>query len=213
MKVRNMMRIDLYKVIFISGPMRSGKSKVLIDLINMAKQLDYGYLIYKPDKDTRDGYFVKSRYYNEVIEAKPYITNNTLNRINFYNDLIDLKKDNILNPVAVFFDEVHFLNINEVKFIVDSCKSVGITLIMSGLETSFTGEFFESSLWLKENASDYEFIFGECDFCGNKNAIFNLRVIDGVLVEDGPEFMPGDDIYKVSCYNCRNYLKSKINCK
>lgn len=197
----------LFKIYFISGSMKGGKSRALIDLINSAREYKFNYLVYKPIDDTRDGLYIKSRDYKESIPAKPWYAKSD-NRLNeFTVNIMQLKNMSIFFPCAVFFDEIHFLPLEDMKFIVETCKKYGIPLYMSGLETSFDLTYFESGKWLKENCTDYIFYNGNCDFCGKPKAIYNPRVVNGKMLKDGPSLLPGDDIYKVCCENCIDSIK------
>lgn len=190
---------------FISGSMFGKKSRILIDRIMDAHIQSKIYTVYKPTNDTRDNLFVKSRNYNRQISALPWDVESKYQQLKFEMHISVLFNKNIYKNHdlgGVFFDEAHFLPLDDMKFIIDTCKKYDIPLIMSGLEKSFKLNYFPSTEYLLTKADKYRFHHGDCNFCGNNKAVYNLLFKDGKIVKDGNEIQPGDEEYKVACENC-----------
>lgn len=185
-------------VTFISGSMFGRKSAVLIDAIEQVEELEENYIACKPIIDTRDGLFIRSRDYGRTVEALPWNHNSWLNRQYFYLNLINLKKVN-----NVFFDEAHFLSLEDMIYVVNTCKNRGINLFMSGLETDFRREYFPATKWLKDNSDVYMFFHGICNGCEKRNALYNvLYNSQGERVTTGDSIQVGSSEYKVLCEDC-----------
>lgn len=190
---------------FISGSMLGGKSEALIHAITAAKLLGMKVLAYKSTKDTRDGLLIKSRALKDVIPALAWNEEDS-NRFDIFNITTDYMNSGMgfIKPKAVFFDEAHFLSVNDMKFIVNACKRKNIPLYMSGLLTDFKQDEFPSTKWLKENCTDFLFFNGRCHCCNKEEAVHNVRLDrDGKLIKEGEVFVAGDtELYNVLCPDC-----------
>lgn len=190
-------------IMFISGSMFGQKSKMLIDLIMTSKKDNMTkYLVFKPTKDTRDGLYVQSRVYDTVIPALAWDQNYEDMKTIFNYTIAGLALTNPDEDKIIYFDETHFLSLDDIKFIVKTCEKYNVDLCLSGLETNFKLEYFESSKWLKEYVSSYVFFNGKCNGCGSHNAIYNLLFNNNQRVTEGSEIQPGDEEYKVFCSSC-----------
>lgn len=195
-------------VMLISGSMFAKKSKMLMDLIEIThKDNMTKYLVFKPTKDTRDGLYVQSRVYDKVIPALAWDQKYEEMPTIFSYVIAGLSLTNPDEDKYVFFDEVHFLSKHDVEFIVYTCKKYNVNLIMAGLETTFKQEYFESVKWLKEIADSYVFFHGNCNGCGQENAVYNVLYDDnGNIIKEGDNIRPGNEEYKVYCENCMKTL-------
>jgi thymidine kinase len=106
----------------------------------------------------------------------------------------------------LFFDEIHFLSKNDLQFIVDTCKKYDVNFYGAGLETTFKLTPFESTEWFKDNCDSYVFFNGDCNGCGENNAVYNILFKKGKRVVDGEEIQPGDKEYRVYCQKCLESL-------
>lgn len=177
------------------------KSKHLINMINQAKDAKARYLVYKPTNDTRDGLFVKSRDLEQSIPARAWDINDENRFDNFKEKLIKMK--NTFKLKAVFIDEVHFIPVEDMKFIYRQCRQYGYLLVVSGLITDFRQDKFPSSILLEEVADHELFFHGTCNSCNRDNAIYNILYDNGGnRVLEGDSIQPGDQEYKVLCEEC-----------
>lgn len=190
------------KVLFISGSMFGGKSKMLLDLINIVhKDNKSKYLVFKPTKDSRDELYVKSRVYNQTVQTLAWDQNYSEMKTIFDYTVAGFSITNPDDERFIFFDEVHFLSLEEIKYITKICKKYNCKLVVAGLETTFMLDYFETSKWLKDKYGSV-FYHGVCNNCGEENAVFNILYRDGSVVKNGNVIQPGNTEYKVSCHEC-----------
>ena len=84
-------------------------------------------------------------------------------------------------------------------------------VICYGLRTDFRTKLFPGSQRLLELADSIEEVKVTCQYC-QKKAVFNLRMVDGVGVVDGPQVMLGaEESYAPVCWGC--YQKRTANAK
>ena len=100
----------------IVGPMKSGKTRYIID--NYYEKRDL-VEIYKPSIDKRDIGIIRSRAYDDKIMNCTQICN-----------LSEIKPQKSI----IIIDEFQFFNAEELKDFVLKCKQEPIELIMSGLD-------------------------------------------------------------------------------
>lgn len=188
---------------FISGSMFGAKSKMLMDMIEIShKDNMTKYLVFKPTKDTRDGLYVKSRVYDRFVKA--FAWDQSYEDMHAIFDYI-IGGFALTNPDEtknVFFDEIHFLSKYDLQFILETCKKYNVNFYGAGLETTFKLTPFESTEWFKNNTESYVFFHGDCNGCGEKNAVWNILFNNGEVVKGGADIQPGDKEYKVFCNSC-----------
>jgi thymidine kinase len=193
--------------LFISGSMFASKSKMLMDFIEVAhKDNMMKYLVFKPTRDTRDGLYIQSRVYQRVVPALAWDQNYEDMQAIFSYTVAGFALTNPDEFKFIFIDEVHFMSQYDVEFIAYTCKKYGVSVVFAGLETSFKQEYFESTKWLKDNFTTI-FLNGNCNGCGEKNAVYNvLYDQDGNVVKEGQDIQPGNEEYKVFCEKCMKEL-------
>lgn len=191
---------------FITGPMRSGKSSLLIDLIENNKEI---IIPLKPKVDTRDGSFIKSRD-GRSIQAKAWLNNNELIKDVFLL-LIMKYQENIPNKqITVFIDEAHFLDIESVKFFIEKSEELDFDLVMCGLKWSFLVEKFDVYNILLGAADTFIEVKAQCELCYHKNSSeYNILYSGDVPQFSGDAIQPGDVDYKAVCPDCKDYLISE----
>ena len=131
----------------IVGPMKSGKSKYLIDCFAGNKTVE----AYKPSIDTRNQDFIVSRaYVDKQIPCKQVSS--------LYN----------INPTQpiVLVDEFQFFNIEELKDFVLKCKQRHHKLIMAGLDLLADGSEWSAYTELKPMANKITKLRAKCSVCG-----------------------------------------------
>lgn len=175
---------------FCFGVMGSGKSaRMLMELYAYDKKHALSFVI-KPRIDTRTE-LIASR----VLHMNPRKADLIVDP----GDTIDIAA--IMTCAKfVFVDEAQFLS----RAQVDSLwlLSMDIPVVCFGLRTDFQGHMFEGSQRLMEVCDELEQIKGICDFC-DRPATWNLRLVNGTPVFDGPQVQIGaDESYAPCCKHC-----------
>lgn len=185
-------------VTFITGTMFSQKSRMLIDIINMAHEhKKIKYLVFKPTKDTRDGLYVKSRVYEQTVKALAWDQDYSEMKNIFEYTVMGLSLTNPDERKIIFIDEVHFLSKDDVEFIYETCKKYNVDLVLAGLETSFKFEQFESSKFINTVCDAKFFLYGKCYYTGKDEAEYNVLMENGKPIFDGSPLRPGNEEYIV----------------
>lgn len=168
----------------ITGPMKSGKSKKIIDIINSSNN----YLAFKPKLDSRDLNYIKSRNGNKVDSIF----------INNFKDIYEyLNKD--LN--CIFIDEVQFLNdVENIKTLITILYSLNIDLIVSGLDLDSDFNPFKTTSILMTYATNIIKLSSICENCNSNNSY-----ISKCIINKNNQILTGDNIYKAYCLDC--YLR------
>ena len=188
------------KLYFKYGAMGSSKTaQALITKLNYEERGMRVWLI-KPEIETRDGEFVRSRI---GLEAKAELIEKGAD----IKALFEAKKE---TPDVIIADECQFFEktqIDELRAIVDE-KSTPV--LAFGLRTDFRTELFEGSKRLFELADSISEIKTICE-CGRK-ATVNARVDENgsVLTEGDQVFLGGNESYTALCHRC---YKERINGK
>lgn len=138
---------NLTKINLTLGGMRSGKSKLMFDLIESLQ--DKSILIL--NGDGRD--FVKTRYNHKKLK-----TNN-------FNELKDITH----HYDYILLDEFHFLKNHELEdFLLDSIK-LSNNIFIYGLEYNWQGESFIRGTILDNNFIEINRLWYLCECCKTKN--------------------------------------------
>lgn len=188
------------------GPMKSGKSKGLIEYIEHLKRQRLKYVAYKPVLDTRDGNFIKSRDDLKPVQAKLFNNGKEL----YYSiaNILELEKVDPKNKLhTVVIDEIMLCD--ELIFgVFDLLRENKIHLIAAGLYYNSFNQPFKlqiynkshvHSLTMAELAAEFDNIIeftANCDQCGDR-AEFTKR-----LVDIDTEVLVGDDFYEARCKEC-----------
>lgn len=185
---------------FISGPMKSGKSKMLLERIFDKENQKQTYMVIKPAFDTRDGHYVKSRA--TVLTHKAIMV----------NDENDEQVINLIFSLSLydhlFIDEVQFFSTTFIKELLDS----GINITASGLMFDYKGNVFPSSGLLLKHADTFHSLDGTCDHCGSIGRDDVLIDTDtNELITEGGSFLVEDKNnryqYKTLCIDCLNEVE------
>ena len=176
-----------------------GASKSL-DLI----RAEYNYrergletIVFTPATDTRSDGKIKSRIGLSVDAIVVKKTDSIF-------EITRNKLSNGHNIRAVFVDEVHFLQANQIDQLGMIADTFGISVLSYGLRTDFRSKLFPASKRLLEIADEIEEIKAMCE-CGKK-AICNARFINGEPTKTGEQIFVGDQEYKSFCRGCYNNL-------
>lgn len=183
---------------FFTGLMGSGKSKKMIEMIDYFGQKDNLPLAVSFEKKAGERTFIESRN-GDSIEGF-CLSENGEGNISFLDTL--LERTSINN---IYIDEIQFLSRKALKELLNYLKNKDVNLFLYGLETTFTGSYFESSEYLINNLkkSQIHFIVMNCqtDDCYSK-ADYNGRIVDGKVAREGAIFVSEKSKYLALCEKC-----------
>ena len=168
-------------LVFWYAAMNTGKSAKLLQYAHGYQQQGKSVLLFTTKLENRfgEGQIVS----RTGIRKDAYCYHDAFDFYDFFQ-----KHD---KPIAaIFVDEAQFLSKEQVRqlaAIVDTC---GLDVHCYGLRSDFQGNLFEGSKYLLAWADNLFSIPGVC-FCGAPCSM-HLRVIDGVVVDDGPQVLIGD---------------------
>ena len=179
------------KLYFRFGTVGSAKTLNLLAVTHNYQSQNKRVFLIKPKLDVRFGL--------EDVTSRAGLTKKA-------DMLID--EDTILHHQAfqdvdcVLVDEAQFLS----KAVIDQFRYIAtvlnIPVICYGLRTDFRGNLFEGTRRLMELADTLEEIKTTCAYC-NKKAIFNLKLVDGLLSVAGPTIELGtEEKYLPTCSAC-----------
>jgi thymidine kinase len=111
-------------------------------------------------------------------------------------------------PHTIICDEVQFYAPGQIDYLAELADNA-VDILAFGLMTDFRSELFPGSKRLIELGAKLERIQTESRcWCGHA-AMFNARVIDGVVVYEGPQVLVGDIGGKVGyLVLCRRHYRS-----
>ena len=175
-------------VTFITGTMKAGKSKRLIESIRKTYCQDI--TVFKPNCDERDGLKVKSRATPLYYEAEPF----EVRRIEPVGN-----KDGF-----IFIDEFQFIDHEMLEqFIIINRHVSNITL--AGLTHNYKGEEFKTTRLIREYGDTVTNLRIPCDRCNSKLANHNVLLLNGKRIVDGEVekvFCDENYSYDVWCDSC-----------
>lgn len=177
------------KLYFRYGTMDSAKSMNLLAVAHNYRKQGKRVLLLKPKLDDRFGTLtIASRSGLEADADVLVEQGHEFERADFEG--ID----------CVLVDEAQFLSPSVVDQLRTATIDPGVPVICYGLRTDFQTKLFPGSKRLLELADRIEEVKVTCQFC-QKKATFNLRLVDGKAVVDGPQIQLGaDEQYVPVCW-------------
>ncbi len=181
------------KLVVITGPMFSGKTSRLIELLERERFAGRSVVLYKPNIDDRYGKAKVTTHRGIDFDAK--IVGTDKNSVNEISEKV--KEFNVVGiDEAQFWDEDSMLP-EALNSIADSKKIVYV----STLNKDYRGEPFVISEKLLALADEIYSLTAVCTKCG-ENAVFSQRIRDGAS-ESGPRIViGGKEAYQPRCRNC-----------
>lgn len=179
------------KLYFRYGTMGSAKTLNLLAVAHSYQLQNKKVLVLKPQLDNRFSQdFVRSRSGLEK-PADILVTEGTR---------LDPK---ILKPLScILVDEAQFLHPSFIDHLRDVSRDFNIPVICYGLRTDFRTQLFPGSKRLLELSDAIEEIKNTCHYC-NRKSIFNMRLINGKGVLEGPQILLGaEETYLSVCSTC-----------
>lgn len=152
----------------VCGPMFSGKSEELLRKLKRLEFANIEFLIFKPSLDSRSIKFIMSRNgaKRTAIEiSDPYEIYEYIEKSNF-------------SPRVIAIDEVQFLDTKKTLDVVNTLKTLGYIIYVSGLDSDFRNIPFETTSLLMANAEKVTKLSAICSICGAPGTC-TQRIIDG----------------------------------
>lgn len=113
-----------------------------------------------------------------------------------------LDKDALRSLSCILVDEAQFLNPSFIDHLRDISRDMNIPVICYGLRTDFRTQLFPGSKRLLELSDSIEEIKNTCNYC-NRKSIFNMRLVNGKGVLEGPQILLGaEETYLSVCPVC-----------
>lgn len=171
------------KLTFRYATMKSGKSAEAIQIVNNYLYGNKIGCILVPSVDTDAAGSIKTRFGGGVeVKAKTFTP-----RTNIHKYVKSLLKEQRIDFIVI--DEANFLTPEQVDQLGDIVDYEEINVLAYGLTTKFDGTLFDGSKRLMEIADYIEPItVRSICHCGKK-AIFNARIVDGVIVKEGKDIV------------------------
>lgn len=180
---------------FTTGFMSSGKSKTLIEKFNKDESVCIAFAA-KLDSETGSLGKIESRNGQSVF-ALNLNSSNPQEVTKLVKNLLDVP-----DLETVYIDEVQFLDKVTVSTILNYAIQNNTDIHFFGLDTTFTGELFESSRFLLENLNEekIERISMKCQHenC-EEDAAYNARIVDGKVAREGETFVSSKSKYLAFC--------------
>lgn len=210
------------------GPMKSGKSRYLVQQAQVLKEQSISFLAFKPVQDTRDGSFIRSRDV-QCQDVQALGVSNSRELLDLVNqalaapqtlsqsfpnctaEAISLKQSFLSGkPLrACLIDEVFLLD-GEIVAAIGNLLQQGISVYLSGLDRDFRGEYFPLRHFEKHGLTMQDLIAtckevialeADCECCGQA-ASLTQRLINGQPAPyDSPTVLIGDEEYEPRCQN------------
>lgn len=179
------------KLYFRYGTVSSAKTMNLLAVAHNYRKQKKKILVMKPKIDTRYG--------KDVVQSRSGLHTDADMLL---DDQTELDIQNYSGYHCILVDEAQFLSAQTIEKLRSISIEQNIPIICYGLRTDFKTRLFEGSRRLMEIADSVEEIKTTCGFC-NRKAVFNLKSIDGVYVQTGPQIQLGkDETYTPSCAGC-----------
>jgi thymidine kinase len=191
-----MKNISMGKLILITGPMFSGKTSRLIELLEREILAGRNTLLFKPEIDKRyDTTFVTTHKGMRL----PAIVLNTDN--DGVKKMYELSK----NVDVIGIDEAQFWNHDSIlPEIADRIASEDKIVYVAALNKNHTGTPFKTSMEIIARADQVYSLTAVCAKCG-EDATFTQRVMNGKEVFGEQIKIGGVESYEPRCRKCFVY--------
>jgi thymidine kinase len=187
------------KIIGIQGPMRGGKSDILINEVNKSIISDAKTLVLKPSIDTRQTNVSSRRKTN--IQALS--VDNILDR-----ELIEKCINNSIDVIAI--DEAHF--IENIHVFCELMANLGKIIYVAFIDGSYNQNQFPNIgrlIPLLDESRYYDAICANCPYGKLRNARFTILCNIGNANNIENEIQVGDSQYMSVCRKCLNSHRLK----
>ncbi len=202
-----MKNIIMGKLIVITGPMFSGKTSRLIELLEREMLAGRNTMLFKPEIDKR--YDNNSVTTHKGIKLPAIVVNMDNNGV---NKIYESSK----NADAIGIDEAQFWNHNSIlPDIADKIAGENKMVYIAALNKNHFGIPFKTSMEIMARADQIYSLTAVCAKCG-EDATFTQRIINGKETFGEAIKIGGKESYEPRCRNCFVYpdkseLKKLIN--
>jgi thymidine kinase len=180
---------------FRYGTVNSAKTMNLLAVAHNYRAQNKKVLLIKPRLDDRFGATVIRSRSGLSIEADVLIDESS-----------HLDEEMLVGCQCLLVDEAQFLTADFIDELRMIATLNNIPIICYGLRSDFRTHLFPGAKRLMEVADSIEEIKTICYYC-NRKAIFNLKLVGGVVVTSGPVVdLGGEEKYVPVCSSCY-YLK------
>jgi thymidine kinase len=177
------------RVVVITGPMFSGKTRALLDDVLREEESGARVLVFKPRLDHRAATGVVRSHDGASHPAFELDTASDLPALAAGADL-----------VAV--DEIQFLG-PDLGRAVAAVAEAGSRVIAAGLDRDFRGEPFENVEQAAADADEVKRLTAVCSRCGRAAGLTQRLLLDAPAPLDGPVFLVGGaETYQPRCEAC-----------
>ena len=179
------------KLYFRYGTMSSAKTLNLLAVAHNYKSQGKRILLIKPRLDDRFSEKAVVSRAGLTAEADLLVDADTI---------LDVTRFDGLHCALV--DEAQFVSVSVIEQLRRLTQTHNVPVICYGLRTDFKTQLFPGSKRLLELADTIEEVKVTCHLC-NRKAIFNMRLLDGKPVSEGPQVqLGGDESYAPTCCGC-----------
>lgn len=185
----------------ITGAMKAGKSKTLIDCTEMFKDNKNYKIFYPSCCNKKDGY-IYTRYQDKKIKAI---------KIYEVNDLYQ----HLTNDIdCIFIDEFTFLcsenEIDSFMNILEYCDTKGIDVYLFGLTLDYLSRSFQTAQRVLPYCDTLTHLTATCEVCGSEHGTRCVRFVNGIIdssVDSDLVQLESDNVeYKTVCRKCYREL-------
>ena len=189
-----------------TGPVKSGKSKKLIETHNMLTEQGIKVQVFSSKYSLTSGESIVSRY-GTNIKAIPI------------SSLFDIQYHTKPDTKAILIDEFQFLDMNskEIKFFIEK-HHYDYDYYIFGLNLDYQKRPFKLMAHMMCYADEIDIAGGYCDLCGNVPSKYSLRLEDDkpaslnengkIILLDG-EYGEQKIEYKAACDKCWREIYGK----
>lgn len=184
----------------ILGPMFSGKTTKLLEIIDMLNKKEVKYIVVKPTIDDRYTNNNNNFIVSHNLKKKECIVTKNLDNV-----IEEIKKNqNNINPIKyVLIDEAQFFN-GLYNFCIYCLETININVIVTGLDGDFLRKPMGEILNLLPIANTITKLSAKCNHLNCCNpAIFSHRIVSDknqVLIGGNDKYIPLCRIH----YTCNN---------
>lgn len=180
----------------VSGPMMSGKTTALINIVNGLRYSGRDYVVYSHclDKGRHDDMDLRASFDDYLIShcgAKV--------RATMLTDLADVNREDLKSVKTIVIDEIQFFPKASTIAFISWARGEGIDVHTGGLSADFTGTMFPICPWLYINGK-IKRLYGTCALCPRRSTYSQLtQPPQGVA---GNIVVGGADKYRPLCQPC-----------
>lgn len=203
-----MRQVDCGKLTVISGPMFSGKTSRLMELLEREYLAGNETVLFKPEIDNRYANDVSVDANNGLDAAKGHVYSHKHIRmpahpIRMDENASESMHELIGNAKVIGIDEAQFFGADtRLAILLDNLANRGRNVYISILNKDHKGNSFGQSAEFLSRADAIHSLTAVCAKCKSDNATFTQRVVDGKEVFGELIRVGGKDSYEPRCRAC-----------